>query len=252
MSMTTSQIKPLPASPDVQFLSVTTDAGQADIAYLQRLAASSNHPGLVWLGGFKSDMRATKATALDSWAAEGRACLRFDYSGHGESGGAFDEGTISRWLQESLAVLRNITQGPQILIGSSMGGWVSLLLVRELIRLGEGHRLAGLSVLIAPAVDFTEELMWANLPASAKQDIETKGFWMRPTQYAPDPYPITCALIEDGRKNLLFGQDIRTHCLRVGATQCSVKSPQAPTLSTRSKPYRPPPRPVTRTFQPKT
>ena len=212
MSMTTSQIKPLPASPDVQFLSVTTDAGQADIAYLQRLAASSNHPGLVWLGGFKSDMRATKATALDSWAAEaGRACLRFDYSGHGESGGAFDEGTISRWLQESLAVLRNVTQGPQILIGSSMGGWVSLLLVRELIRLGEGHRLAGL-VLIAPAVDFTEELMWANLPASAKEDIETKGFWMRPTQYAPDPYPITRALIEDGRKNLLFGQDIRTHC----------------------------------------
>src|SRR6185295_19656543 len=112
-------------------------------------------PGLFWLGGFKSDMKGTKAEALDRWAGEhGRACVRFDYSGHGESGGDFVDGTIGRWLEESLAVFTAFAQGPQVVIGSSMGGWLALLLLRELNRRGTGKaQVAGL-VLIAPAVDF--------------------------------------------------------------------------------------------------
>ena len=121
-------------------------------------------PGLVWLGGFKSDMESTKAAAIDDYARErGRAFLRFDYSGHGASGGRFEDGTISRWLEESLAAFRALTAGPQILVGSSMGGYLALLLARELERAGELARLAGM-VLIAPAVDFTEALIWERAP----------------------------------------------------------------------------------------
>src|SRR3954468_15300689 len=118
-------------------------------------------PGLFWLGGFKSDMAGTKALALDAWAAErGRACVRFDYSGHGESGGQFTDGTIGRWLEESVAVFDRFCRGPQVVIGSSMGGWMALLLAREIgKRQGVRASLAGL-VLIAPAPDFTEQLMW--------------------------------------------------------------------------------------------
>src|SRR5713226_1131421 len=122
-------------------------------------------PALVWLGGFMSDMGGTKAVALDQWAeAHGRACLRFDYSGHGESSGRFVDGTISRWLEESLAVFEACCEGPQIVVGSSMGGWLALLLARELRRApGRNASIAGL-VLIAPAVDFTEALMWKRFP----------------------------------------------------------------------------------------
>jgi pimeloyl-ACP methyl ester carboxylesterase len=122
--------------------------------------STSDAPGLFWLGGFNSDMRGTKALALDQWAADhGRACVRFDYSGHGESGGAFIDGTIGRWLEESLAVFEQFCRGPQVVIGSSMGGWMALLLARAIARRGAGPAtLAGL-VLIAPAPDFTEQLM---------------------------------------------------------------------------------------------
>jgi len=175
-------------------------------------AAGKDRPGIVWLGGFKSDMLSTKAERISQWAiANGRAFLRFDYSGHGESEGEFTRGTIGQWAAQSHAMIRKLTKGPQILVGSSMGGWISLLVARELAALGETERLAGL-VLIAPAVDFTEELMWQQLPEAARLEIETKGFWMRPTQYAPEPYPITRALIEDGRNHLLFGGVIRAHC----------------------------------------
>src|ERR1700759_559951 len=96
-------------------------------------ARKGGTPGLFWLGGFKSDMRGTKALPLDAWAAEhGRGCVRFDYSGHGESGGAFVDGTIGRWLEESVAVFEQFCSGPQVVIGSSMGGWMALLLAREL------------------------------------------------------------------------------------------------------------------------
>src|SRR4029079_391015 len=112
-------------------------------------------PGLLWLGGFKSDMQGTKAVALDRWAGEnGRACIRFDYSGHGESGGDFVDGTIGRWLEDSAAVFERFAKGPQVLIGSSMGGWLALLLARELKGRKAAGSLAGL-VLIAPAVDFS-------------------------------------------------------------------------------------------------
>src|ERR1041384_3316107 len=122
--------------------------------------------GLFWLGGFKSDMNGTKAEALSQWAREnGRACTRFDYSGHGESGGDFHAGTIGRWLEESLAVFTAYAEGPQIVIGSSMGGWIALLLLRELRRRKAGKAFVAGLVLIAPAVDFTEVLMWQRFPA---------------------------------------------------------------------------------------
>jgi pimeloyl-ACP methyl ester carboxylesterase len=168
--------------------------------------------GLFWLGGFKSDMKGTKALALDEWAAtHGRACVRFDYSGHGESGGAFEDGTIGRWLEESVAVFDRFCHGPQVVIGSSMGGWMALLLARELARRAAREAsLAGL-VLIAPAPDFTEELMWKGFSPEARQEIETKGVWLRPSAYG-DPYPITRALIEEGRDHLLLGSTIDVGC----------------------------------------
>lgn len=169
-------------------------------------------PGLFWLGGFKSDMKGTKAEALDAWAAEnGRACLRFDYSGHGESGGAFTDGTIGRWLADSLAVYTRFAQGPQVVIGSSMGGWLALLLAARLRALKGFAPLAGM-VLIAPAVDFTEELMWKEFSPAMKREVEDKGFWMRPSQYGEEAYPITKGLIEEGRNHLMLGGLIETGC----------------------------------------
>jgi pimeloyl-ACP methyl ester carboxylesterase len=171
-------------------------------------------PGLFWLGGFKSDMQGIKAQALDAWAREhGRAMVRFDYSGHGESGGDFAEGTIGRWLEESLAVLDAFARGPQVVVGSSMGGWLALLLTRALARraLPGPARVAGL-VLIAPAVDFTEELMWKRFPPQVRQEITDKGAWKRPSQYSPEPYLITRALIEEGRGHLLLDGMIETAC----------------------------------------
>src|ERR1700729_1165851 len=192
---------------------VTIEVGQPGA--MRRIAIRAREgdlPGLFWLGGFKSDMRGTKALALDAWAAERRrACIRFDYSGHGESGGAFAEGTIGRWLEESVAVFEQFCTGPQVVIGSSMGGWMALLLAREIAkRKAIRATLAGL-VLIAPAPDFTEELMWKGFSPEIRNEIETKGVWLRPSAYG-DPYPITRALIEDGRNHLLLGSAIEVGC----------------------------------------
>jgi len=139
----------------LKYLDVGTGVGARSIAARVRAGAA---PGLLWLGGFKSDMQGTKAQALDQWANDhSRAMVRFDYSGHGESGGAFAEGTIGRWLEESLAVFGALCRGPQVVIGSSMGGWLALLMVRELARRAEPAAAAVVGlVLIAPAVDFTE------------------------------------------------------------------------------------------------
>jgi pimeloyl-ACP methyl ester carboxylesterase len=168
-------------------------------------------PGIFWLSGFNSDMQGTKAVALDAWAAEqGRACVRFDYSGHGESGGAFADGTIGRWFEESLTVFDRCCDGPQVVVGSSMGGWIALLLAREIARRSRGPKLAGL-VLIAPAPDFTEELMWKGFSPEIRHQIETKGQWLRPSDYG-EPYPITRALIEDGRKHLVLQGPIAVGC----------------------------------------
>ncbi len=170
---------------------------------------------MFWLGGFKSDMKGTKAVALDEHAAKtGRASIRFDYSGHGESGEKFEDGTISKWLEDALAVFRNRAKGPQIVIGSSMGGWMALLLAQALARdpaLSQNAKLAGL-VLIAPAPDFTEELMWKNFPEEVRREIETAGKWDRPSAYGDDPYPITKVLIEDGRRHLMMGRPIEVKC----------------------------------------
>ncbi|WJR78357.1 alpha/beta hydrolase [Bradyrhizobium sp. NP1] len=198
------------AEPPV-FIEVGSGAAARRIAVRARKGAA---PGLFWLGGFKSDMAGTKALALDAWAAErGRACVRFDYSGHGESGGDFAEGTIGRWLEESVALFRQFCSGRQVVVGSSMGGWMALLLARELARQpADAASLAGL-VLIAPAPDFTEELMWKGFSPEVRQEIESKGVWLRPSQYGDgSPYPITRALIEEGRNHLLLGSSIDVGC----------------------------------------
>src|ERR1700675_4887971 len=193
------------------FIEVGKDDGGRRIAVRTRAGTA---PGLFWLGGFNSDMRGTKALALDAWAAEqGRACVRFDYSGHGESGGAFIDGTIGRWLEESVAVFEQFCRGPQVVIGSSMGGWMALLLAREIARRASSHAsLAGL-VLIAPAPDFTEQLMWNGFSEDIREEITTKGVWQRPSAYGDGaPYPITRALIEEGRNHLLLGSAIEVGC----------------------------------------
>jgi pimeloyl-ACP methyl ester carboxylesterase len=199
---------------ELQFIDVGGGAEARRIAYRARagLAQEPARPGLVWLSGFKSDMASTKAQALDDYCATaGRALLRFDYSGHGASGGRFEEATITRWLEETLAVTRAAANGPLILVGSSMGGYLALLAARALAQVGEAGRLAGMA-LIAPAVDFTEALIWQNAPEEARRAILEQGAWMRPSPYSPEPYPITRALIEDGRRHLLLGGTIRTHC----------------------------------------
>jgi pimeloyl-ACP methyl ester carboxylesterase len=200
----------------VRLQTMTIGQGPAarQIAFLQRRATrkGGSRPGLVWLSGFKSDMGSTKASALDDYCAKsGRALLRFDYSGHGRSGGRFEEAVLSDWLEESLAMIRRNTQGRQILVGSSMGGYIALLAARALAEAGEAQRLAGL-VLIAPAVDFTEALIWRNATEEARRAILAQGFWLRPSAYSADPYPITRALIEDGRRHLLLGGPVRAHC----------------------------------------
>jgi pimeloyl-ACP methyl ester carboxylesterase len=198
-----------PRDPEPTFIEVGQHEARRRIAVRARAGGG---PGLFWLGGFNSDMRGTKALALDGWAAEqGRACVRFDYSGHGESGGAFIDGTIGRWLEESVAVFDQFCEGPQVLVGSSMGGWIALLLARAIAqRAASRASLAGL-VLIAPAPDFTEALMWKIFSPEIRQEIETKGVWLRPSAYG-EPYPITRALIEDGRRHLLLGSAIEVGC----------------------------------------
>ena len=177
-------------------------------------ARAGKSPGILWLGGFKSDMRGTKAEALATHAAKtGQVYVRFDYSGHGESGGPFEAGTISRWLEEALAVFERVARGPQVVVASSMGGWIALLLARALAAKGKSGaaKMAGL-VLIAPAPDFTETLMWAQMSPEVRREIEEKGAWLRPSQYGDGPYPITRALIEDGRRHLLLDRPIEIGC----------------------------------------
>jgi pimeloyl-ACP methyl ester carboxylesterase len=198
------------SGPEPTFIEVGEGDARRRIAVRTRAGAG---PGLFWLGGFNSDMQGTKALALDVWAAEhGRACVRFDYSGHGESGGKFVEGTIGRWLEEGVAVFRRFCAGPQVLIGSSMGGWMALLLAREVAKRPANASLAGL-VLIAPAPDFTEELMWKGFSPDIRRQIETTGVWLRPSPYDDGaPYPITRTLIEEGRNHLVLGGSIDVGC----------------------------------------
>jgi pimeloyl-ACP methyl ester carboxylesterase len=188
-------------------LDVGSGSSARRLAVLRRSGAG---PAVVWLGGFRSDMRATKADALDAWAARaGREFLRFDYSGHGESGGRFENATISTWLEDALAVLARFVPGRPILVGSSMGGWLALLAARALA--GGPRAPAGL-VLVAPAVDFTERLMWDRFPDEVRRAIERDGVFHQPSAYSPEPYPITRGLIADGRRHCLLGSPIVTGC----------------------------------------
>ena len=155
-------------------------------------------PAVVFLGGFVSDMEGTKAVHLEAWAAaRGQAFLRFDYSGHGASSGAFDEGAIGDWAADAVAVLDALVEGPALLVGSSMGGWIALLIARA-----RPERVAGL-VTVAAAPDFTEDLMWAGFSAAERDAIFEEGGIRIPSEYGA-PYVITRRLIEDGRDNLVL------------------------------------------------
>ena len=151
-------------------------------------------PTVVWLGGFRSDMAGMKAEALADWAkAEGRAYLRFDYFGHGESDGDFADGTITRWRADALAVLDELIAGEVVLVGSSMGGWIACLVAAV-----RAERVKAM-VLVAPAPDFTEKLMAPEIPPEGRKALRDDGVWMRPSEYG-DPYPISAGLLEDGAR----------------------------------------------------
>ncbi|MEC7288892.1 MAG: alpha/beta hydrolase [Pseudomonadota bacterium] len=160
----------------------------------------------VWLSGFKSDMTGTKVTVLEGWAKQqGHGFLAFDYSGHGVSGGRFEDGTVSAWREDALAAIETLTKGRLVLVGSSMGGWMALLAALAL-----KSRVAGM-VLIAPAPDFTQKLMWPEFSPAQQTEIMEQGQTLRPSDYG-DPYPITRALIEDGRQWALLDSTIDLAC----------------------------------------
>lgn len=174
---------------------LTTPQGRK-IAYEQTKGAG---PGVVFLGGYKSDMTGTKALYLQDWAQKaGRAFLRFDYSGHGQSSGDFADGGIGDWAQDAMAALGALTVGPQVLVGSSMGGWIGLLAARAMPK-----RIAGF-VGIAAAPDFTEDLMLAKLTADQKTDLQRDGFIQEYSEYAPQPNIITQRFLDDGAKHLVL------------------------------------------------
>ncbi|MEO0449973.1 MAG: alpha/beta hydrolase [Pseudomonadota bacterium] len=167
-----------------------------------RYSPPQTGPTFVWLSGFKSDMSGSKVTVLEAWAkAQGHGVLAFDYSGHGLSGGTFEDGTISAWREDALAAIEGRTSGSLILVGSSMGGWMALLSALAL-----NDRVAAM-VLIAPAPDFTQKLMWPEFSAAQQAEILEQGRTLRPSDYG-DPYPITRALIEDGKQWALLDAPI--------------------------------------------
>jgi pimeloyl-ACP methyl ester carboxylesterase len=156
-------------------------------------------PGVVFLGGFRSDMTGTKAAFLDAWArARGQAFLRFDYTGHGASSGEFRDGAIGDWARDAHDAVAGLTEGPQVLVGSSMGGWIALLLAQRM-----PGRVAGL-VGIAAAPDFTEDGMWAEMDVEARERLARDGEVLVPSEYGEAPYPVTRRLIEDGRANCVL------------------------------------------------
>ena len=182
------------ASPDY------LDGPRGRIAYRKRAGHS---PGVVWLGGFRSDMLGTKAGFVDEWAKHrGRAFLRFDYSGHGESDGKFEDGCIGEWFEDALAAFDALTTGPQILVGSSMGAWITTLLARA-----RPDRIAGV-IFIAPAPDFTERLMWPAFSEAQRDAITRDGRIEQPSDYADEPEVITRKLIEDGRNHLVMSEPV--------------------------------------------
>lgn len=171
---------------------------EVSLAFMRQAGVA---PCFVWMSGFKSDMAGTKAQALADWAeAKGQAFVRFDYSGHGQSGGRFEDGNITRWLTDALAVIDAQTEGPLVLVGSSMGGWLALLAAQA-----RPERVQAL-LLIAPAADFVEKLMWRSFSEEQRAEIAVIGRIELPSDYDPDPTIITRALIEDGlHHNIMHG-----------------------------------------------
>ncbi|WP_428607230.1 alpha/beta fold hydrolase [Sedimenticola sp.] len=165
-------------------------------------------PGILFLGGFKSDMSGIKATTFEQWCRKHqRAFVRFDYSGHGQSSGDFESGTIGEWLGDALTVLDQLTEGPQILIGSSMGGWISLL--ATLARPNRVHAL----ITLACATDFTQRLLMPMFTESQRQQLQQGGRVLIPCDYDDQqPYPITQQLLEEGRNHLLLDNTIPIRC----------------------------------------
>ncbi len=188
---------------------IITRSDGATIAYHRtgRRKSDDRRPGLIFLGGFMSDMTGTKATALEAFARErGQAFVRFDYQGHGASSGDFADGTIGRWAEDAVTVLDRVSEGPQILIGSSMGGWIMLLAA-----LARPERVAGL-VGVAAAPDFTEDLMWRRYPPEVRETLEREGVYQEPSDTGEEPTTITLGLIEEGRRHLLFNGPIALSC----------------------------------------
>lgn len=180
------------ATSKIEYLEVP---GRHRLAYRY---SPGGKPGVVFLGGFLSDMEGTKATAFEAFCrGRGQAYLRLDYSGHGRSGGRFEDGTISSWRDDVLAIIDTVSEGPMVLIGSSMGGWLALL-----VALSRPERVVGL-IGLAAAPDFTEELMWGRFDPAQKRQLMSEGLVRLPSNYA-EPYPVTRALVEDGRQNLLM------------------------------------------------
>lgn len=179
--------------------------GTRRIATLSQPARIDSAPGYLWLQGLKSEMISTKATALAGWCKQkGYACTRFDYSGHGRSDGRFEDGTIGAWLEEAEVVFDTLTTGPQVLVGSSTGGYIALLMLRNALRRepARAARIRGLA-LIAPAWDLTTKLMWDRFPDSAKRALTEHGVYLRPSNYGDGPYAITRAFLDEGRRHLI-------------------------------------------------
>ncbi len=196
----------------IETITVGPTGDTREIAILSRDADDNDDaPTLVWLGGYRSDMTGTKAVELDRFAQEnGLACIRLDYSGHGASTGDFNRGTISRWLEETIAVLRHKAPKRIVVVGSSMGGWIALRLIEEL-RNNSGPEVAGL-LLIAPAPDFTAALIEPNLSDEEKLSLQERGYFEEPSEYSAEPNIFTRDLIEDGRNNLVLQGIIQTGC----------------------------------------
>ncbi len=193
-----------------QFLEIGEGSKLRSIAYRWSQGRSEG-PALLWLPGFLSDMASTKAIAIAAWAeAQALPVMRFDYSAHGLSGGDLLKASIGDWLAETIAIWGRMDDTPRIVIGSSMGGWIALLLARHLAKRGESSKLAGL-VLIAPAWDMTEALIWQQLPLAARAEIEQRGVTYVPSAYG-DPYPLTRHLIADGRSHLLQDRPFDPSC----------------------------------------
>jgi pimeloyl-ACP methyl ester carboxylesterase len=200
---------------NLQFLDVGSDKKTRKIAVRM---TEGQGTAVIWIGGFKSDMASTKAMAIDAWCkTNGRPMVRMDYAGHGESlgndgkPGQFKDYVFSDWLEDADAVIAQCTSAPPVLVGSSMGGWLSVLLAKRRFEQGIPDSFAGL-VLIAPACDFPQELMWPQFPDHVKTEIMEKGYFNLPSAYSTEPTPITRALIEDGENNRVFGKTFQVGC----------------------------------------